>query len=109
MPFDLKNTVIILKKIAACLLFFWLVEFVISSQFIGRMFAPIVDNYWYFVFAGLVPAAIGHYKGESFWLWWLIGAYTPILSTVYALTMDSNNSNERSESESENDKKDTDF
>ena len=37
-------------------------------------------------FCGLSAAFIGRHKGGSFWLWFAIGFFLPILGTIAALT-----------------------
>lgn len=37
------------------------------------------------VFCGLSAAFIGRWKGSSFWLWFAVGFFLPILGTIAAL------------------------
>lgn len=75
-----------LLKTGCMLIFFWVTKVVIKF-FFGSRLDFIIDNFPFFVIAGLIPAIIAKFKGGNFWVWWLSGAFFPIMSTIIILCL----------------------
>lgn len=78
---------------AACLLIILgIIKFFLSSavcNFIfGKWFEVIERYYWLFVSLGIIPAILAQNKGRSFWLWWIIASFSPIVSFLIVLTLE---------------------
>lgn len=76
-------------KVIDMLVFFWLYQSFLIFLF-GDRLKDYTDHFWWYVFAGLLPAFIAEFKNRSFWLWWGLGTVTPILSTFMIICMDAN-------------------
>ena len=94
MRINTTNCGLLLLKTAGMLLFFLLSKALL--QFIlGSRMDFFINNFWFFVFAGIIPAYIARIKGSPFWIWWIAGTFFPIVSTFFAIDLD--DSNESSE------------
>lgn len=75
-----------LLKTGCMLMLFGVIKVVIKFVF-GSRLDFIIDNFPFFVIAGLIPAVIAKFKGGNFWIWWLGGAFFPIMSTIIVLSL----------------------
>jgi len=75
-----------LLKTGCMLMLFWVIK--ITTKFLlGSRLDFFIDNFTAFVIAGLIPAIIAKFKGGNFWIWWLGGAFFPIMSTIIVLSL----------------------
>lgn len=86
---DIKEIPIILAKIIGMLVFFAVIKLVLASKLVyflfGEWFHFILEYYWMYVLAGLIPAILAKYKGSSFWFWWVLGIFNPIITSLFVL------------------------
>lgn len=89
----MNNLVIYGFQTIGAILFFCIFKLLIQLIF-GNHFEFFLTNYWAFVAFGLIPAFISICKGYSsfFFLFWIIGTWTPILSIIFVLGLDDKNS-----------------
>lgn len=82
------NTLIFILKFLGSILFFMIFKYFLYFVIpIGDRYF-IDDYYWVLVTLSLVPAFIAKHKGYSFFLFWIISIWTPIISTIWALGLD---------------------
>ncbi|QJW45858.1 hypothetical protein HA075_08535 [bacterium BFN5] len=74
-------------KIIGSLLLLFITKIIAVSAF-GNLIAFVTDNFYVFIFLGLIPALIAKFKNDSFYLWWIFGTWIPGLSIIAALLMD---------------------
>jgi len=83
----MNNCGLILLKVGGMLLLFSITKYLFQLLLGGRI-DFLIDNFWQFVCAGLIPACIAEIKGDSFWVWWFGGTFTPIVSTFMAIDIE---------------------
>lgn len=68
-------------------LFFFIFKYILQFIF-GSWVHNLMQYYWIFVGAGLIPAFIAKNKGYPFFLLWIIGTWMPIISIFIAISLD---------------------
>lgn len=75
-------------KFSGALVFFFGLKFIMQAIF-GSYLEFFINNYWFFVAAGLIPAYLFKIQGYSVFFFpvWVIGAFYPTIMTIVALTV----------------------
>lgn len=92
----MNNMVKNILKLIGTMLFFCIVKNVLPFIFGTKMewVKFFIENYWVFVGLGLIPAFIAEIKGHPFFLFWIMGTFAPILSTISTLGLADNREQE---------------
>ena len=79
-----------LLKLLGTLLYFGVIQCIayFLQPFFGEHVKWLATHYWWFVVLALIPAVIAKCKGGSFWGWWMLASWAPVISILFALEAD---------------------